>query len=101
VWIAFKKFLTLSIIQALMKNKSVSNEKKKLAMSVLVHSMQTDKLCTIVQCHNHGGNAQDYWKEILQVVQHSRDLELKSLHAKLVTIQFDNWPTDLVSFLLF
>ncbi len=77
------------------------NEKKKFAMSVLVHSMQTKKLCTVVQCYYHGGTAQGYWQEILQVVQYFRDLEFKSLHTKLVNIQFDDWPSDLVSFLLF
>ena len=79
----------------------IFNEKKKFAMSVLVHSIQTEKLHTVVQCYYHGGTAQGCWQEILQVVQHFRDLEFKSLHAKLVNIQFDDWPSDLLSFLLF
>jgi len=68
------------------------NEKKKFAMSVLVHSMQIDKLHTGVQCCYHGGTAPGCWQEIIQVVQHFRDHEFKSLHAKLVDIQCDDWP---------
>jgi len=77
----------------------IFNENKKFAMSILVHSMQLDKLCTVVQCHYYGGDFQGCWKEILQVVQ--QDLEFQSLHAKLVDLKFDNWPSDLASFLLF
>jgi len=70
-------------------------------MSVLVHSMQTEKFCTVVQYYYHGGNAQGCWKDILQVVQHVKDHEFKSFRAKLMDLQFDDWPSDLVSFLSF
>jgi len=70
-------------------------------MSVLVHSMQTDKLHTAVQCYYHGDTTQDCWKEILQVAQYFGVYEFKSLHTKLMNLQFKDWPSDLVSFLLF
>jgi len=84
-----------------LEEKVIFNEKKKFAMSVLVHSIQNKKLCTVVQCYYHGGTAQSCWKEILQVTEYLRDLELKSMHAQLVNLKFDDWPSDLVSFLLF
>jgi len=59
---------------SLQKTQDDFNEKNKFAMSILVHPMQLDKLCTVVQCHYHGGNAQHCWKEILQVVQHRKVL---------------------------